>query len=276
MKFDSRIVLAGALGAAALLAGLWLSVLLGILFEKVFHKKMWTWLKVILAFIMAAGIFTAGIYWQLSRYTKADESVNEALLSDDYVMVHPLENGYFFDGWGEYNAILLYGEKRMQETAYAPLLKAIARQGIDCFLVEMPYAMAELDPERPKQIIDTYTWYNWYLMVHSSGNEEGCAFFEKYRDQFAGMILLDSVPLVQLEENQLLISILTENESSKNGAAYEEAMKQQKCRKRENTITSGSRAGFVTDGTETGKETLSADLQRQLTAVTIRLSLLEQ
>jgi hypothetical protein len=276
MELDSRIVLAAALAAGALLAGLWLSVLLGMLVDQLVHKKMWTWLKAIMALLFAGALFAGAVFSWLNSYKRADESAQEGLLSDEYVMVHELENGYFFDGWGEYNAILFYGEKRLQETAYAPLLKAIARQGTDCFLVEMPYAMAELDPERPKQIIDTYSWYSWYLMVHSTGNEAGCAFFDQYRDRFAGMILLDSVPLSQLDENQLLISLLSETDSPKTGAAYETAMKKQTCRRRENTVTSGSRAGFVSDGTKGEEGTLTPELQRQLTAVTIRLSLYEQ
>ncbi|TCD46447.1 hypothetical protein D3X11_03310 [Streptococcus sp. X16XC17] len=57
----------------------------------------------------------------------------------------------------------------MDELAYASLLKEIAEQGVDTFLVKMPFHLAILGADKANQILENYTYDEWYLAGHSMG-----------------------------------------------------------------------------------------------------------
>ena len=72
------------------------------------------------------------------QYYHADETALAALRSDDAVHVTETEFGWLFDGPAETEALIFYPGAKVEETAYAPLLRLIAERGMDVCLVKMP------------------------------------------------------------------------------------------------------------------------------------------
>ena len=95
---------------------------------------------ILFAVIVALGIAT-GIY--ANDYYRAVD-VEEYIKSGNGVTVTQIDEGYFFDGPGEDKALIFYPGAKVEETAYAPIMKSLAEQGIDCFLIKMPIKLAIL------------------------------------------------------------------------------------------------------------------------------------
>ena len=55
----------------------------------------------------------------------------------------------------------------MEDLAYASLLKQLAVDGIDCYLVHMPGNLAFMGMNRADKIMETYSYDHWYLAGHS-------------------------------------------------------------------------------------------------------------
>ena len=75
----------------------------------------------------------------LSIYYHADSSVKEYLKSSSEVTVTKINNGYYFDGKGSNNAIIFYPGAKVEYISYAPLMYNLAKEGIDTFLIDMPF-----------------------------------------------------------------------------------------------------------------------------------------
>ena len=274
----SDLYLAAAASAAAMLASFWLIMFLGWLTETLFQKIMPVWLKVILTILVWAGACAGGYYWQLTRIQKADESAKAGFVSEEYVTVHETDYGWFFDGWGTENAAVFYGEKGIEEDAYAPLLKAVARQGTDCFLYKMPYADPARQYDAYSEIIAHHDWYRWFMMCHGSGSEAGSKYFAEHSGDFAGMITLGTYPMTDLKRTQLLITVVADKDPLMDTAAYEETLKKTKAKTRENTIRGGSHYGWAACGTVKGdgQAEITPALQQVLTAQLIRQTLIRE
>lgn len=93
-----------------------------------------------LAVILAALLLAFGLYF--GNYYHADKTAQQAMKSSRTVKVKQTAEGYLFDGPAKKNAIIFYPGAKVETTAYAPLLKQIASQEADVFLVAMPLHMA--------------------------------------------------------------------------------------------------------------------------------------
>ena len=98
--------------------------LLGMIF---FHHKTRKWrfkiLVPLFAFVDATVI--AFFLWS-SVYYAADISAESAMISDDTVTVEKTEAGWLFDGPSDEKALIFYPGAKVDETAYAPMLRKIA------------------------------------------------------------------------------------------------------------------------------------------------------
>ena len=126
----------------------------------------------------------------LNTYYKA-ESVNDYLKSNDIVEVKKDKNGYYFDGPGEDNILVFYPGAKVEYVSYAPLMSRLAEQGVDTFLVKMPFNIAFFDGNAIKDIMKDYKYDNWYLSGHSLGGVVAASYTSKH-DDIKGLILLAS------------------------------------------------------------------------------------
>ena len=129
-------------------------------------------LKIALYIILALVIIIAGFsIWYLTDYSHADASVNAYLNGTDNVSVEKIDNGLFLDGPGNDSALIFYPGAKIEYTAYLPLFTELANDGVDCFIVEMPFNLAFFGLDSADSIVSNtnFTYDKWYISGHSLG-----------------------------------------------------------------------------------------------------------
>ena len=270
-----REICAAAIILCLILIGvIWLVRLCGFLFEKAFHKQWNSWLRAFVVLFAAAGVFLYACYAYLSLNITAGTKAESALMSNEAVIVHKIDEGYFFDGWGSDKALIFYGEERIEETAYAPLLNRIAAQGIDCFLVSMPFQRAYLDENAADEIRRSHTYYRWYMAAHGSAMDTALHYVNEHQKEYDGLIAFGAYPRQQLSGSLAYIGIYGQNDTLFNAGGYDQNNLPEK--RREATIKGANHSGFGDFGTLEfdGQASISSSLQQQLAAEMVRLALI--
>ena len=114
-------------------------------------KKLW---MVPAGLIM---IIIIGFFIYVSDYCRAGDKALGAL-EPDSVSVERAEYGWFFDGPADDRCLIFYPGAKVDETAYAPLLRTLAASGVDCFAVKMPLGYAFLGVNRAKKLMKIYDY----------------------------------------------------------------------------------------------------------------------
>ena len=160
-------------------------------------------LLIFLLILLLTGIF----FGYVSVYYPADETALAALRSDGAVTVTQTETGWFFDGPSESDALIFYPGGKVEETAYAPLLREIAEGQMDVFLLQVPFRLAVLSPNRAADVMGAYPYENWYVGGHSLGGVMAADFAAKHAAELRGLILLASYPTEPLAPALRVLSI---------------------------------------------------------------------
>lgn len=125
------------------------------------------------------------------------------------VSVKKFDKGWFFDGAGEEKALIFYPGAKVATEAYAPLMYQLAENGVDCFLVEMPFHMAFFGMNRAEEIMQEYNYEAWYLGGHSLGGAMAANFaadyVEDHTDGIRGLLLLAAYPTKDLSTSDMSV-----------------------------------------------------------------------
>ncbi len=195
----------------------------------------------------------------LSMYYPANSQAKQALYSDLTVSVSEEKWGLFFDGPGSETALIFYPGAKVEHVAYAPLMKQLADNGMDCFLVRVPERIAFFDRDTERKIRDEFQYDEWYLGGHSLGGVVAASYASKYIEELDGVIFFASYPTKELKkENFKVLSVC----ASKDGVINREKLEQSKSLMPEDAkfleIEGGNHAGFGEYGEQKGDE--SADI----------------
>lgn len=136
------------------------------------------------------------IIWYSSDSYKADDLAIECIADTVTVTVSQTDTGLFFDGPGTEKALVFYPGGKVEYTAYTPLMRKIAEEGIDCFLCEMPYNLAVFGIDTADKIIENYSYNKWYIGGHSLGGAMASTFANE-RDDISGLVLMGAYPTSQ-------------------------------------------------------------------------------
>ena len=81
---------------------------------------------------------------------------------------------------------------------------SLAENGVDCFVVDMPFYMAFLGSNRAEEIMEEYPEYDtWYLGGHSLGGAMAANFAAEHTGELEGLFLLAAYPTKDLSESDL-------------------------------------------------------------------------
>ena len=163
-------------------------------------KKKKTGLLIVpaaIALLLLGGV----LIFTFSGYRAQERAI--AALSSDAVRVEKTDFGWLFDGPGETDGLVFYPGANVEETAYAPLLHALASRGLDVCLVRMPLRLAVLDMNAADEVIARFGYENRYIGGHSLGGAVAANYAAK-RD-LAGVILLASYPTHAVDEPMLIL-----------------------------------------------------------------------
>lgn len=228
------------------------------------HKKLWITLSVI-TIILLGMIGSVAAY--ANDYYHATEEVQECFRETSSVSVTVLDNGNIvFEPEEATQGFIFYPGGKVEYTAYAPLLEALAKQGILSVLVQMPLNLAVLDQNAAdgiqKQFEDIDTWY---IGGHSLGGAMAASYVSKHTKDFDGLILLAAYSTADLSESGLKVLTVYGSEDG--------VLNREKLEKYENNlptdaktivIEGGCHAYFGYYGEQKGDKTPSISREEQI------------
>lgn len=102
--------------------------------------------------------------------------------------------------------VIFYPGGKVEGKAYSPLLLELSQQGINVFLVDMPFNLAVFDIGAADRVMKLNpTIKTWYLAGHSLGGAMAFSHFASYEDDYAGIILLAAYPLSDTDKPVLIL-----------------------------------------------------------------------
>ena len=210
-------------------------------------------------------------------YYKCDKKVYNYLKSNDSVLVSKIDNGYFFDGKGQDNAIIFYQGAKVEYTAYAPLMNKIASNGVDAFLIDMPFNFAFFNPYAANKITNNYKYDNYYICGHSLGGVVASIYASNH-DKIKGIIFLASYPFKPIKRNIKVLSIYGSQDGVLNMDKYSNSKKSWNSSYEEFVIDGANHAGFGNYGKQSGdkKSKITNAEQQNITSQKIIEFILKQ
>lgn len=250
----------------ALVASLCLAWFLTNLLRKKIHLK-WPWpLLLMIAFsLIIIGTLMIGY---LESYYHAEST---SLVTSLNVKMEKIDGGYFFDGPGDEDALIFYPGAKVESLAYAPLMKTLAENGVDCFLAEMPFRMAIFGPNIAEKFLNAYSYHSWTAAGHSMGGLVISGFAIDHADRIDNLILLASYPSATIPNSISFCSIYGTLDGCLDATAYKRAKPYWPDSSKEIILEGGNHAQYGNYGEQSGdnKPSISRNKQQELTVAAI-------
>ena len=161
----------------------------------------------------------------LSDYYRADEGAIAAFAPEDNISVSVLDNGsVVFEPQSATAGFIFYPGGKVEHDAYQPLMEALAREGILCVLVKMPFNLAVFDVNAADGVQERFPKIeNWYIGGHSLGGSMAASYLADRADDYEGLILLGSYSTADLSGTDLAaVSIYGSEDKVLNREKYDE------------------------------------------------------
>ena len=218
---------------------------------------------VLLALMIGWGVYVGDYY-------SADETAVSAMAGSETVSVQKMDKMTVFSPENPTAGFLFYPGGKVESTAYAPLMLALAERDVLCVLIPMPCNLAVLNPNAAEGIQEQFPEIeNWYIGGHSLGGSMAASYAAKHGEELGGLVLLAAYATADLTDSALDVLSLY---GSEDGVLNME--KQENYRKNlpettvEIVIPGGNHAGFGSYGAQDGdgEASISAAQQIQYTA----------
>lgn len=199
---------------------------------------------IVIISIVVIIILLISMWIYFNNYYKAEPLVDKYLKSHDEIIVNKISEGYFFDSKANDNAIIFYPGAKVEAISYAPLMFKLASQGVDCFLIKMPFNFAFFDQNAATKIIKKYKYNNYYLSGHSLGGVVAANYIHKNKAKISGLILLASYSTQKINNNIKILSIYGNKDTVLNKTKYEQNKINWNSTAQELIINGGNHANF--------------------------------
>lgn len=218
----------------------------------------------LLVILAAAMVLAAGIY--VSDYYPAGPVALAALQSDETLTVEEHDGAVVFRPAEPLAGLIFYPGGKVEHTAYAPLLRQLAGNGVLCVLPEMPLRLAVLDADAAEGIPE---WFpeveDWYLGGHSLGGAMAAGYAADHAEDYEGLILLASYSTKDLSATELRVLSLYGSEDGvldrENYAKYRNNLPENTA---EQVIDGGCHACFGSYGPQAGDGTPAITEEQQI------------
>ena len=210
-----------------------------------------------------------GTVYYINDYYRAEDSAVVLFASSKTDISE--ENGvYTFNSENAKTGVIFYPGGKVEAKAYAPLMYALAEEGILSILVTMPGNLAVLDMNAADGIIEKHPEIeNWYMAGHSLGGSMAASYIAENSQEFDGIILLASYSTADLSVSDLeVLSIYGNNDSVLNMEKYSEYKTNLPEDFKEIIIDGGCHAYFGAYGEQDGdgEATITRDEQIEITS----------
>ncbi len=224
-------------------------------------------LIILLASILLTVLIAVGAcVLYISDYYHADTDAIAAF-STEFEMKEDRRDGYIaFGDAGADTGFVFYPGGKVEYTAYIPLMRAIAREGAFCVLVNMPANLAILDINSADKILAEYSNIsNWYIGGHSLGGTAAASYLSTHADKLAGIVLLASYPSSDISGVcRRALSIYGSLDGVLNREKYEKSREYLPQDLTEIVIDGGNHASFGMYGEQQGDGTASLSPREQI------------
>lgn len=223
-------------------------------------KRRLLWLvPLLLIAVLAAGF---GLF--VSDYYRAsDEALACLSAGGDGVSVGDDGSVVSLDGPGEEIGLIFYPGAKVAHTAYLPLLRTLARDGVDCYLVRMPFNLALFGVNRASDLIAREEKQRWYLAGHSMGGAMAAGWAADHPGALEGLILLAAYPVRQLPEDLRVLVLYGSEDGVLNRVNLESAARYLPGDARIVELPGGNHAQFGDYGPQKGDGTATLSRQEQ-------------
>ena len=161
-------------------------------------------IKVLIVIIGVVAVLIAALFIYSNDYYRSEVRVEDYKNIAD-VDVEEFSDGLFIDGGETNNAVIFYPGGKVEYVAYLPLCVQLAEQGVDCFLVEMPFHLAVFGSNKADKIIGGYEYDNWYLAGHSLGGAMAANYVATNVEKVDGLVMLAAYPTKALVSEDLKV-----------------------------------------------------------------------
>ena len=119
--------------------------------------------------------------------------------------------------------IIFYVGAQITPDAYIPLLSRLSEQGYSCFIPNLTFNMAALEPKAAEAIISEHPEISsWYIAGHSMGGLTASGFAADNPDKVDGLILLAAYTNRDLSESKLpVLSVYGDTDGVMNKDLYD-------------------------------------------------------
>lgn len=163
--------------------------------------------KIGTALLVVVFLCIAGSIWYVNDYYKSTSEVETYFQKDGDVKIDEVKDGLFLDGPGTKKAMVFYPGAKVEYTAYVPLLYRLAETGTDVFLVKMPCNLAFLGKNKADEIMNDYSYEEWYLGGHSLGGAMIADYVGDHvkEGKIKGLVLLAAYPTKDLTTSNMKV-----------------------------------------------------------------------
>ncbi|MBQ2147705.1 MAG: alpha/beta fold hydrolase, partial [Firmicutes bacterium] len=166
----------------------------------------------------------------------------------------------------------------VEETAYAPMLRKLAEEGMDVYLVAMPQRLAFFGIQRATEVFteklvdpdDLTVWTqarerygHFYIGGHSLGGAMAANYAAKHPDKIEGLVLLAAYSSKPLPEDLSVLSVYGSEDGVLNRNKYEENRANLPADYQEIEIAGGNHAQFGSYGKQRGDGAASISAEEQ-------------
>lgn len=204
-------------------------------------------------------IFAFSLYY-LTDYYPAKLVASGYLNGTSDVNVTEISSGLFVDGPGNETALIFYPGAKVDNTAYLPLFIELSKQGIDTYIVEMPFNLAFFNADAADEIMNNTTYENYFISGHSLGGV-AASDFVNHTNKTDGLILLSSYSTKEIEKP--VLSIYGTNDGVLNLEKYNGSKVMYKSYFKEFVIEGGNHAQFGEYGNQSGDGVATINSQNQ-------------
>lgn len=205
-------------------------------------KKRYIILIIILILIIGFGIY------YVNDYSHSDSTALSYINGSENVSVTHSSNGLFIDGKGNDTALIFYPGAKVEYSAYLPLMNQIAAQGVDVYLVQMPFNLAFFGQNSADDIIKNSNYSHYIMSGHSLGGVAASGYASKH--DVDGLVLLAAYPSEEIDKPTL--SIYGSEDKVLNLKSYNDAKPLIKANFTEHIINGGNHAQFGNYGLQKG------------------------
>lgn len=222
---------------------------------------------------VVAVLLLFGVCWIYAvNYYHADDVAVAAMSPAADVTVEQKGNTIAIIPENAETGLIFYPGGKVEYTAYAPLMRALADNGVLGVLVRMPLNLAVLDMNAANGIPEQYPQIkDWYIGGHSLGGSMAASHAAKNDSAYDGLILLASYSTADLSTSDLsVISIYGSEDGVLNREKYAEYKRNLPSAFEEHIIEGGCHAGFGSYGPQDGDGVPTMTGEAQI-AETVRL-----